>query len=86
MKELSKIKFSKLKILINGVEIMNGKENSYVLYFSIIDNEKLKVLQKNICEVNGYKILPTYHLSPISQKSYKGNFPILEKIKFHQNL
>lgn len=35
----------------------------------------------NIYEVNGYKILPIYHPSPISPKSYKGNLPIFEKIK-----
>ena len=32
-------------------------------------------------EVDGYKILPIYHPSPISPKSYKGNLPIFEKIK-----
>lgn len=35
----------------------------------------------NIYEVNGYKILPIYHPSPISPKSYKGNNPIFEKLK-----
>ena len=35
----------------------------------------------NIHEVNGYKILPIYHPSPISPKSYKGNIPIFEKMK-----
>jgi len=35
----------------------------------------------NIYEVNGYKILPIYHPSPISPKSYLGNIPIFEKIK-----
>lgn len=34
-----------------------------------------------IYEVGGYKILPIYHPSPISPKSYKGNLPIFEKIK-----
>ena len=34
-----------------------------------------------IYEVNGYKILPIYHPSPISPKSYKGNIPIFEKMK-----
>ena len=34
----------------------------------------------NIYETNGYKILPIYHPSPISPKSYKGNVPIFEKI------
>lgn len=35
----------------------------------------------NIYEVNGYKILPIYHPSPISPKSYKSNVPIFEKMR-----
>ncbi len=35
----------------------------------------------NIYEVNGYKILPIYHPSPISPKSYKGNIPIIKKMR-----
>lgn len=35
----------------------------------------------NIYEVNGYKILPIYHPSPVSPKSYKGNIPIFKKLK-----
>lgn len=35
----------------------------------------------NIYEVNGYKILPIYHPSPISPKSYTGNIPIFEKLR-----
>lgn len=35
----------------------------------------------NIYEQDGYKILPIYHPSPISPKSYKGNVPIFEKLK-----
>lgn len=34
----------------------------------------------NIYEINGYKILPIYHPSPISPRNYKGNVPIFEKI------
>ena len=40
----------------------------------------------NIYEVNGYKVLPIYHPSPISPKSYKGNIPIFEKIKGEKEL
>lgn len=36
--ELSKIEYSKLKILINDIEIMNGKENSYVLALKKVKN------------------------------------------------
>lgn len=34
-----------------------------------------------IYEVNGFRILPIYHPSPISPKSYNGNIPIFEKLK-----
>lgn len=34
-----------------------------------------------IYEVNDYKILPIYHPSPISPKSYTGNIPIFEKLR-----
>lgn len=34
----------------------------------------------NIYEINGYKILPIYHPSPISLKSYSGNIPIFETL------
>ena len=59
IKELSKIVFPKLKLLINDVEIMNGKENSFVLYFSIEDNEELKLLQQKI-----YEFLPSEKYNP----------------------
>ena len=32
-------------------------------------------------EVNGYKVIPIYHLSPISPMSYKGNIDIFKSIK-----
>ncbi|MBO5095440.1 MAG: hypothetical protein J6B98_00995 [Bacilli bacterium] len=57
--KLSKLSFSKLRILINDVKIRKGKENSYVLYFNIEDNENLKLLQKNI-----YKNLPCEKYNP----------------------
>lgn len=43
--------------------------------------EKFSDVVGNIHEVNWYKILPIYHPSPISPKSYLGNIPIFEKIK-----
>lgn len=35
----------------------------------------------NIYEVNGFKVIPIYHPSPVSPMSYKGNKPIFEKLK-----
>lgn len=34
-----------------------------------------------VYEVGGYKVLPIYHPSPVSPKSYKGNVPIFEMLK-----
>ncbi len=52
--ELSKIEYPKLKILINNIEIMNGKENSFVLCLGIEKSEELKLLQSKI-----YQRLPS---------------------------
>lgn len=46
--ELSKIEFHKLRIFINNIEIMEGKEDSYILYFNIEKNEELKLFQEKI--------------------------------------
>lgn len=45
---LSKIGYPKLKICINDIGIINGKENSYVLCFVIRKNEELKLLQSKL--------------------------------------
>lgn len=47
--------------------------------------DKFKDVVGNIYEINGYKILPIYHPSPILPKSYTGNVPIFEKIKTFSN-
>lgn len=59
MDELSKIEYPRLKILINDIGIMNGKENSYVLYFGIEKSEELKLLQSKI-----YQVLPSEKYNP----------------------
>ena len=43
--------------------------------------DKFADIVGNIYEINGYKILPIYHPSPISPKSYTGNIPIFEKLR-----
>lgn len=83
-KALSQMEFPKLKISINNVEIMKGKENSYVLYFNIKENEKLKLFQKKL-----YQILPSerynpenyhFHITIHIDKDYKKILSIKEKI------
>ncbi len=83
-KALSQMEFPKLKISINNVEIMKGKENSYVLYFDIKKNKKLKSFQKKL-----YQILPSerynpenyhFHITIHIDKDYKRILSIREKI------
>lgn len=61
--KLSQIRFSKLAVLVNDIEIMKGKENSYVLYFNIEENKSLKKLHQKI-----YEILPSEKYNPSTFK------------------
>lgn len=73
--KLKQITFSKLKIKINGLNIMNGKENSYCLYFELEKNIELEKIQKevyNLCPSEKYK--PdnfTFHITIHIDKDYQ---------------
>ena len=56
---LSQITFPKLTINITGISIMNGKENSSILYFEVEQNKELKTLQQQI-----YKKMPVEKYNP----------------------
>lgn len=75
-------------IMLNQLEILKPKLIITLGEFPTRNllNFKFKKFQEvvgNIYEVNGYKVLPIYHPSPISPKSYKGNVPIFEML--HNN-
>lgn len=63
---------------------MNGKENSYVLYFNIEDNEKLKLLQQRIYQVlSSEKYNPNnfnFHITIHIDKDYNKIISMKEKI------
>lgn len=59
LQELSNINFSSFKVNADSIEIMNGTENSYVLYFNIKASNELKALQEKI-----YNILPSEKYNP----------------------
>ena len=61
LKRLSNIKFNSFKITVSSIEVMNGRENSYVLYFKIRENRELKKLQERV-----YNILPVEKYNPNS--------------------
>lgn len=61
LQELSNINFNSFKVNVDGIKIMDGKENSHVLCFSIKANDELKSLQEKI-----YNILPIEKYSPNS--------------------
>lgn len=47
-KYLKTKKFSKIRVEVDKIEIINGKEDSHVLVFSIKENETLKRIQEDI--------------------------------------
>lgn len=57
--KLKNINFHPLKIKINGLNIMNGKENSYCLYFELEKNVELEKLQRAI-----YNLYPSERYNP----------------------
>lgn len=59
LQELSNIYFNSFMVNVDSIEIMNGKENSYVLYFNVKVNNELKLLQERI-----YNILPSEKYNP----------------------
>ena len=73
-------------IMLNQLRILNPKliitlgefPTRNLLNFKF---DKFVEVVGNIYEVNGYKILPIYHPSPISPKSYSGNVPIFENLQ-----
>lgn len=71
---LEQLKILNLKLIITLREFLTRN----LLNFKF---NKFAYLVGNIYEVNGYKILPIYHPSPISPKSYKNNIPIFQKMK-----
>ena len=79
--ELSKIEFSMLKICVDNVEIMNGKENSYVLYFNIQENNELKMLQEKI-----YKVLPSEKYNPENFNLIEAKITDLTKDQFNHEI
>jgi 2'-5' RNA ligase len=59
LQKLENIQFNKFKILVDSIDIMTGKENSFVLFFNVKTNDELKMLQNKI-----YNILPTEKYNP----------------------
>lgn len=73
-------------IMLEQLQILNPKLIITLGEFStrnLLDFkfDKFKEVVGNIYEINGYKILPIYHPSPISPKSYTGNEPIFQNLK-----
>ena len=78
-KNCKNVMLQQLKILNSKLIITLGEfPTRNLLDFKF---DKFADVVGNIYEVNGYKILPIYHPSPISPKSYSGNLPIFEKLR-----
>ncbi len=78
-KNCKNIMLEQLKILNPNLIITLGEfPTRNLLDFKF---DKFADVVGSIYEVNGYKVLPIYHPSPISPKSYSGNVPIFEKLR-----
>lgn len=77
----SGIKMNKIKLKINDIRIMSGRNNSYVLYFSIEENEDIKELQRKFfLQIPGEHYDPdkfTFHMTLHIDKDEK----IVNKLK-----
>lgn len=57
--KLNELEFSETSITIDKLDILPGKENSYVLVFNVLPNKELTAFQEKI-----YKVLPTPKYNP----------------------
>lgn len=73
--KLKNIPFHPLKIKIKGLNIMNGKENSYCLYFELEKNIELEKIQRviyNLCPSEKYNPDKfTFHITIHIDKDYQ---------------
>ena len=57
MEKMRNFSFCPFEVVVNGIDVMSGKENSYVLYFKISQNKNMDNLRKNVYALLGN---PTY--------------------------
>lgn len=83
----SNIKMNKIKLKINDIRIMNGRNNSFVLYFSIEENKDIKELQKKFfLQIPGENYDPDkfiFHMILHIDKDEKLVNKIKEEIEFN---
>ena len=82
---LDNINFKKIKVKVNKVEIMKGKNNSFVLFLSIKENQDIKNIQQVI-----YNKLPsekynpgkfTFHITLHIDKDYNTIIQMKQKLE-----
>lgn len=85
-KNLKKCSINCKNIMLKQLEILSPKIIITLGEFptrALLDFKfkKFSEVVGNVYEIADYKVLPIYHPSPISPKSYKENVPIFEKLK-----
>ena len=85
LKIANKIKITKINLKINEIKVMNGKNNSYVLYFGIENNKYMKKLQKLFYEeFHEEKYNPNtflFHMTLHIDKNKNTIYKLLDKLK-----
>lgn len=87
MEKLRTFSFCPFEVVVNGINVMSGKENSYVLYFKISQNKNMDNLRKNVYALLGNPTyLPDRHINHMTLSITKDKQQIVQLKRALNNL
>ena len=67
MKKIRNFSFCPFEVVVDGIDVMKGKDDSYVLYFKIMQNQNMDNLRKSVYALLGNpSYLPDRHINHIT--------------------
>lgn len=67
MKKMRNFSFFPFEVVVDGIDVMKGKDDSYVLYFKIRQNQNMDNLRKSVYALLGNpSYLPDRHINHIT--------------------
>lgn len=87
MEKMRNFSFCPFEVVVNGIDVMSGKENSYVLYFKISQNKNMDNLRKNVYALLGNPTyLPDRHINHMTLSITKDKQQIVQLKRALNNL
>ena len=87
MEKFRTFSFCPFEVVVNGIDVMSGKENSYVLYFKISQNKNMDNLRKNVYALLGNPTyLPDRHINHMTLSITKDKQQIVQLKRALNNL